>query len=103
MIERFVTGKEITVGVLEGVDGVTSLPILELVPKNDFYDYEAKYTHGMTEFIIPARLESSTYAAAGEHACRVFQPWAARATRGWISWWMPRGSPSSRRSIRCRA
>lgn len=73
MIERFVRGKEITVGVVEGAGGVTSLPILELVPKNDFYDYEAKYTHGMTEFIIPARLEPATYAAAGEHACRVFQ------------------------------
>jgi len=55
-VEAFVSGMEITVGVLEGPLGLVALPILELVPKNEFYDYEAKYTHGMTEFIIPARL-----------------------------------------------
>lgn len=73
MVERFVRGTEITVGVVEGAEGVMALPILELVPKNDFYDYEAKYTHGMTEFIIPARLPDATCAAAGDYACRVFR------------------------------
>ena len=50
--EKYINGKEITIGIL----GDLALPILELVPKKEFYDYEAKYTKGMTEFIIPARL-----------------------------------------------
>jgi len=36
-----------------------ALPILELVPKKEFYDYEAKYTEGLTEFVLPARLSAS--------------------------------------------
>lgn len=73
LVEQYVTGVEITVGVVEGPDGHVALPILELVPKNEFYDYQAKYTDGMTEFIIPARLDPSSYAAAGEYACQVFR------------------------------
>jgi D-alanine-D-alanine ligase len=62
--ERFVPGREITVGVLERGGAPEALPILELVPKNEFYDYEAKYTKGMTEFILPARLTAGVYAEA---------------------------------------
>jgi D-alanine-D-alanine ligase len=65
--ERFVPGQEITAGVLERDGRRDCLPILELVPKNEFYDYEAKYTEGMTDFILPARLEP----AVGEEAQRV--------------------------------
>ncbi|MDA1191019.1 MAG: D-alanine--D-alanine ligase [Candidatus Poribacteria bacterium] len=54
--EKYIKGMEITVGLV-GVDQrLRALPVLELVPKNEFYDYEAKYTHGMTQFFIPARL-----------------------------------------------
>ena len=55
-IEKFICGQEITVGVIGKGDGLQALPVLELVPKNKFYDYEAKYTAGMTEFLLPARL-----------------------------------------------
>jgi D-alanine-D-alanine ligase len=71
-VERCVEGAEITVGVLEADDEPFALPILELVPKNEFYDYEAKYTDGMTEFIIPARLAPDVYGEAQRLACRVF-------------------------------
>jgi len=54
-VEKYINGKEITIGIL----GDLALPILELVPKKEFYDYEAKYTKGMTEFIIPARLDDA--------------------------------------------
>jgi len=54
MAEKFVKGVEITVGVL----GHQSLPVVEIVPKNDFYDYDAKYTPGKSEHLIPARLSS---------------------------------------------
>lgn len=55
--QRYVRGKELTISVLE-IDGKpVVLPILELRPKREFYDYIAKYTKGMTEFILPAELE----------------------------------------------
>ena len=59
IIEEYISGKEVTVSIIEINDKLTVLPILELKPKNDFYDYHAKYTKGMTEFIIPATLSDS--------------------------------------------
>lgn len=50
IVERFIKGREFTVGVL----GDKVLPPLEIKPKHDFYDYECKYTKGMTEYIVPA-------------------------------------------------
>ncbi|OFW61284.1 MAG: hypothetical protein A2133_11275 [Actinobacteria bacterium RBG_16_64_13] len=78
--ERFVSGTEITVGVLERDGCPQALPILELVPKNEFYDYEAKYTEGMTEFVLPARLAPAAYAAAEDAAVAAF---AAIGCRGY--------------------
>ncbi len=70
--ERFIPGREITVGVLERGGRAEALPILELVPKKDFYDYEAKYTEGMTEFVLPARLAPDAYAEAERLAVATF-------------------------------
>lgn len=56
MIEEFLVGKSLTVGVLDDGDETFATEILELRPKNEWYDYEAKYTKGMTEFILPAEL-----------------------------------------------
>lgn len=57
MAEKFISGREITIGVLEEKGRSRALPVLELKPKNEFYDFEAKYTRGMTEFIVPAPLD----------------------------------------------
>ena len=59
-VEEFIEGQEITVGLVGKYKDLQALPILELVPKNEFYDYEAKYTEGLTEFILPARLDEVT-------------------------------------------
>ncbi|MCK4667593.1 D-alanine--D-alanine ligase [Candidatus Dependentiae bacterium] len=72
-VEKFISGPNITVGVIEKFGEIIALPILELVPKNDFYDYEAKYTEGMTEFIIPARLPEEIYFLTTEIAMNVFK------------------------------
>lgn len=57
LVEPYVAGRELTVGVLEEPDGsLRSLPVIELRPKAEFYDYGAKYTEGMTEFLVPAPL-----------------------------------------------
>lgn len=60
-IEKYIHGQSVTVGILDNDKRLRALPILELVSRNEFYDYEAKYTSGMTEFIIPARLDADTY------------------------------------------
>lgn len=51
--EKFINGKEITVSVLCG----KALPVIEIRPKKGFYDFESKYTKGMTEYLIPAEIE----------------------------------------------
>ncbi len=57
IIEEFVFGRELTVGVL----GQEALPVIEIVPKGKFFDYEAKYKAGSTEYIVPAVLEKSVF------------------------------------------
>jgi D-alanine-D-alanine ligase len=57
IVERFVAATEINVGILDG----KVLGAIEIVPKNGLYDYEAKYTPGMTEYFMPARLPPTRY------------------------------------------
>ncbi|MCS7198187.1 MAG: D-alanine--D-alanine ligase [Candidatus Bipolaricaulota bacterium] len=59
-VEAFIPGKEITAGILriDGEDRV--LPLIELRPHREFYDYIAKYTPGECEFLIPAELAEAT-------------------------------------------
>lgn len=52
LLEEYIRGKEITLGVLNG----QPLPIIEILPKAGFYDYRAKYTKGETEYILPPRM-----------------------------------------------
>lgn len=63
LIERFVAGTEVAVTVLDG----RALPAVEVTPKGDRYDFAARYTAGMTDFHVPARL-SEVAAAACETA-----------------------------------
>lgn len=58
LIEEYLVGICSTVGVLEDGDNTFATEILELRPKNEWYDYEAKYTKGMTEFILPAEISA---------------------------------------------
>ncbi|MFA5840014.1 MAG: D-alanine--D-alanine ligase [Candidatus Margulisiibacteriota bacterium] len=67
-IEEYILGREITIGVIGIGENIQALPILELVPKNEFYDFEAKYTSGMTEFVLPARLPKPLYKKAQDIA-----------------------------------
>jgi D-alanine-D-alanine ligase len=61
-VEKFIPGKEITAGILR-IDGADrALPLIELRPHREFYDYIAKYTPGECEFIIPANLDAETTA-----------------------------------------
>ena len=61
LIEEFVAGVEVTVGVI-GNDDPIALPTLEIVPEHEFYDYESKYVPGMSQHIIPARVSEEARA-----------------------------------------
>lgn len=67
-VEEYIEGTEITIGVIGTWKDVQALPVLELVPHNEFYDFEAKYTAGMTDFILPARLPENISKKAQEVA-----------------------------------
>lgn len=56
IVEEFIKGTEITCGVMQTHNRSMVFPIAEIVSKNDFFDYEAKYTSGMSDEIIPARI-----------------------------------------------
>ncbi|MEK9726872.1 MAG: D-alanine--D-alanine ligase [Candidatus Margulisiibacteriota bacterium] len=57
--EEYISGKEVTSGVIQ-LNGIpTVLPILELQTSNEFYDFDAKYSAGKTTFIVPARISES--------------------------------------------
>ena len=51
LIEEYIHGRELTVGIL----GNKILPIVEIIPKNSYYDYECKYTKGKSNYIVPAK------------------------------------------------
>ena len=72
LIEEYLVGICATVGILEGEDGLFATEILELRPKNEWYDYEAKYTKGMTEFILPAELSDDMTKQVKEIAIKAF-------------------------------
>lgn len=74
MIEAFIDGIEVTAGVL-GNDALEALPLVEIVPGRDheFFDYEAKYTPGLTEEICPARISEDLTAKVQDCALRAHQ------------------------------
>jgi D-alanine-D-alanine ligase len=59
LIEEFIEGREITIGVYKVNGHIHALPATELISKNEFFDYEAKYTPGVTNEITPAELNDS--------------------------------------------
>src|ERR1035437_339226 len=67
LVEEYIKGTEISVPVF--LD--KTLPIIEIVPANEFYDYESKYTAGMSQHIIPARLTAAETKLAGKTALMV--------------------------------
>ncbi|HEY1010048.1 MAG TPA: ATP-grasp domain-containing protein, partial [Daejeonella sp.] len=56
LVEEFIQGREFSIGVYSGKNSITVLPATEVIPSNDFFDFEAKYTPGATEEITPGRM-----------------------------------------------
>ena len=73
LIEEYIVGVSATVGVLEKDGRPFTTEILELRPKKEWYDYEAKYTKGMTEFILPAELPEDVTNKVKQLAIQAFK------------------------------
>lgn len=67
LVETYIKGTELTVSVI-GNDNPKALPIIEIVPKNEFYDFESKYAPGGSEHICPARISEEDTAKVKEIA-----------------------------------
>src|SRR5690625_4074550 len=65
LAEAFIKGKELTVPVMGSLGEEKALPIIEIIPKNDLYDYESKYSPGGSEHVIPAQIDK-----IGRASCR---------------------------------
>lgn len=57
LVEEYVSGRELTVGILE----YSVLPIVEILPKDEFYSFNAKYSDGGSEYVVPAQLSQRVY------------------------------------------
>ncbi|EWC58374.1 D-alanine--D-alanine ligase [Actinokineospora spheciospongiae] len=68
LAEKYVDGVEVAVTVIDGPDGPTALPAVEIAPESGVYDYTARYTAGLTTFHTPARLGAETAAAVADLA-----------------------------------
>ena len=71
LLERYIAGREITIGIVNG----TALPVVEVRPASGFYDFTAKYTKGMTEYLVPAKLDGRVEREAYDQALRIWNSW----------------------------
>ena len=72
LIESFLDGTEVSVGVINFKGEITVLPITEIVSENDFFDYEAKY-EGKSQEITPARITEAQKEAVSKEAKRIYE------------------------------
>lgn len=78
LIEEFIEGREFGCGLIVTANGITPLPVTEIIPHKEFFDYEAKYSAGMSDEVTPAdipaemsaRLQSLASGAARACHCR---------------------------------
>ncbi|MDZ4097787.1 MAG: D-alanine--D-alanine ligase, partial [Methylophilaceae bacterium] len=79
--EKYVGGGEYTVGIIpDGEGDYTALPIIRIVPKNEFYDFEAKYLRNDTEYLCPCGLSTEKEAQIQQEALLAFR---AIGCEGW--------------------
>jgi D-alanine-D-alanine ligase len=70
VIEQFIPGKELTVTIFGSGNDAFAMPIIEICPRSGFYDYDSKYTAGLTEYICPAPLNDIAAWTVAEYARR---------------------------------
>jgi len=69
LVEEYIKGREITASVLDGA----ALPLVEIIPTNELYDYQCKYTKGKSQYICPARISRTATEEIQELAKRAYK------------------------------
>ncbi len=69
LVEEYIPGRELTVGVVDG----QVLPVVEIKPASEWYDYQSKYITGDTEYVVPAELDAETASRLQAIALQTFQ------------------------------
>ncbi len=72
LVEEFISGREFTIGVFRNKGNVITLPITEIISKNDFFDYEAKY-EGASQEVTPAQVEEFIANKVREQAVKAYE------------------------------
>ncbi|MCB2085390.1 MAG: D-alanine--D-alanine ligase [Sphingomonadaceae bacterium] len=80
LAEPYIRGRELTTAVIDGPDGPRALTVTELVPKSGFYDFDAKYTDGMTDHVCPADLPENITALCLDLAVRAHKALGCKGT-----------------------
>ena len=80
LAEPYIRGRELTTAVLGGPDGPRALMVTELVPKSGFYDFDAKYTDGLTEHVCPAQVPPAIEALCLDYALKAHRLLGCRGT-----------------------
>lgn len=70
LAEPYIRGRELTVGVIDEASGPRPMMVTELVPESGFYDFDAKYTDGLTEHVCPAKIPQPIAELCMEYALR---------------------------------
>jgi D-alanine-D-alanine ligase len=94
LLERYVKGRELAVGIIDG----EPLPIVEAIPKQeDFFNFEARYEIGRTEYVCPAELADEETAAVNDAARRT---WEALGCEGFARVDLMLGGPDAPEEVR---
>ena len=72
LVEEFIQGREFTIGVYKGKDGIKVLPATEIISSKEFFDFEAKYTPGVSQEITPGRMNAEEVARVNQIAKEVY-------------------------------
>lgn len=72
IVERYIKGTEVTCGLMKIGEEFTVFPITEIIPENEFFDYESKYTAGKAEEITPARIPAGLAKQCKELAKKIY-------------------------------
>lgn len=77
LVEEYIKGMEVTCGVI-GNEEKIALPLVEIVPKSEFFDYEAKYSDGASDEIVPARINDDITNKVKKESLKVYEAVGAR-------------------------
>jgi D-alanine-D-alanine ligase len=72
LVEEFIQGREFTIGVYKGRNGIQVLPATEIISSKEFFDFEAKYTPGVSEEITPGRMNEEELTRVNQIAREVY-------------------------------